>query len=91
LIAPNKQLSFAIGKSTTANFAYYWLRVSSSAGPGDRELSVEDGGSPYQCDEFVAISAESQHFIILKACEIIVLPAPSRSTLREGAALAEVA
>jgi hypothetical protein len=57
----------------------------------ERERQVEDTGSPCRCDDFVTLAAESQYSIILTACEIIAPTAPSRSTLRDGAALAEVA
>ena len=58
---------------------------------GDRERSIEEIGPPCHWDNFVTVAAENQHFVILKACEITAMTAPSRSTLRESTALAEVA
>jgi hypothetical protein len=57
----------------------------------DRERSVEDIRPARHWDDFVTVLAESQHFVILKACEIIAMTALSRSTLRESTALTEVA
>jgi toxin YoeB len=46
---------------------------------GDRERSVEDIGPPCHCDDSVTVTAGNHHFVILKACEIIAMTAPSPS------------
>jgi hypothetical protein len=47
----------------------------------ERERSVEDAGSPCRCDGSITVTAESQYFVVLEACEINAPTAPSRSAM----------
>jgi hypothetical protein len=58
---------------------------------GERDGSIDGAQSPCLRDDAVTLVAENQHFFIFKARKTFALMAPSRSAVRIGAPLAEVA